>query len=116
MRTSRNGSSPDGTHGKSTTSESRFAYSSRRHSTAPNNYPSNDAGRAARFVDQFHPDIRFVPLRNSWLTWRGNRWRVDRDGAIERMAIQMSGDMLRGTAALIGGADKAQLEESTSMQ
>jgi putative DNA primase/helicase len=44
----------------------------------------NDTGRAARFVDAFGRDIRFVHEWQTWLTWEGHRWRRDRDGAIMR--------------------------------
>jgi hypothetical protein len=44
----------------------------------------NDAGRAARFVDAFGQDIRYVHEWQTWLTWDGNRWRRDRDGGIMR--------------------------------
>jgi hypothetical protein len=98
MRASRNGSSPPQRTRAPAKSERLVKY-----------YPQNDAGRAARFVDQFGRDIRFVPTRNCWLIWQGNRWRVDRDGAIERRAVQLSCDMLRD-AARIHGADKAQEE------
>ena len=53
----------------------------------PPNYTANDAGRAERFVDRFREDIRFVPEREIWLTWDAGRWSIDRDGALERLAL-----------------------------
>jgi putative DNA primase/helicase len=69
-------------------------------------YTPNDAGRAERFVDRFQNDIRFVPERQIWLTWDAGRWRIDRDGALERLAIKMSRDLL-GDAGQIPGVDDA---------
>ena len=45
----------------------------------------NDTGRAARFVETYGENIRFVHEWKMWLIWDGNRWRRDRDGGIMRL-------------------------------
>ncbi|MCX6971979.1 MAG: phage/plasmid primase, P4 family [Verrucomicrobia bacterium] len=67
-------------------------------------HTANDAGRAGRFVARFGEDIRFVPERGQWLTWASDRWTPDTDGAMVRLAMQLSREMLADSAA-IGGTD-----------
>ena len=69
-------------------------------------FTSNDAGRADRFVSRFCANIRFVPEREIWLAWDESRWRVDRDGSLERLAIKLSRDLL-AEASQIPGVDDA---------
>jgi putative DNA primase/helicase len=66
----------------------------------------NDAGRADRFVERFGSDIRFVPEREVWITWRDGRWQLDTDGAVERLAVAMHKEMLI-EAGEIPGTDEA---------
>ena len=73
-------------------------------------YTANDAGRAKRFVDRFQRDIRFVPERGSWLIWEAGRWRIDQDGALERLAIKLSCDML-AEATQIRGTDDGSAKQ-----
>jgi D5 N terminal like len=77
-------------------------------------YTANDAGRAERFVDRFQRDIRFVPEREIWLIWDDGRWRIDRDGALERLAVKMSCDMLVEAAQIRGTDDAATKQRATS--
>jgi hypothetical protein len=62
----------------------------------------NDAGRAQRFVERFGKDIRFVPEREAWLTWSNDRWQLDTDGALMRLAVTMSQEMLAAAGANAG--------------
>src|SRR5215469_16705944 len=43
-------------------------------------------GNAERLVHQHGDDIRWCPAWKSWLVWNQHRWRVDTNGAIDRMA------------------------------
>jgi putative DNA primase/helicase len=70
-------------------------------------FTPNDAGRAHRFVSQFSEEIRFVPERQIWLTWEGGRWQLDRDGAVERLAVKLSRELLREAAQIPGVDDEA---------
>jgi len=58
------------------------------------NYSPNDAGRAERFVDLFSNDIRFIPELGIWMTWAGGRWEIDKTGALTRLALKLSQEML----------------------
>ena len=55
----------------------------------------NDAGRANLFVNWFGKNIRFVPEQGCWFVWNDQRWQVDTDGAIERLALSMSQEVFR---------------------
>ena len=57
-------------------------------------YSSNDAGRADRFIDRFGENIRYVPEQGYWFVWNNRRWQIDTDGALERLALKMSREML----------------------
>jgi D5 N terminal like len=70
-------------------------------------FTSNDAGRADRFVSRFCAEIRFIPEREIWLTWKNNRWQVDQDGALERLAVKLSRQLLREAAQIPGVDDQA---------
>jgi P4 family phage/plasmid primase-like protien len=67
----------------------------------------NDAGRADRFVGRHGRDLRFVPEREVWLTWEKDRWRLDGDGAVERLAVGMSKAMLVAAGTIPGTDDAA---------
>jgi putative DNA primase/helicase len=60
-------------------------------------YSCNDEGRAHRFIDYFGEYVRFVPEQGIWLIWNGTRWKIDTDGEMERLAMQMC--RLMGIAA-----------------
>jgi putative DNA primase/helicase len=49
-------------------------------------YPRNDSERAARFVELFADDLRYVQAWDKWLLWDGFRWVADVDGAVFRKA------------------------------
>ena len=80
----------------------------------PPNYTANDAGRAQRFVDRFQKDIRFVPQRGCWLIWEAGRWRIDEDGALERLAVKLSCDMLAEAARIPGTDDGATKQRAAA--
>ena len=82
---------------------------------APNGrYTANDAGRAERFVDRLQNDIRYVPEREIWLNWDAGRWRIDRDGGLERLAIQLSRDLLAEAARVPGVYDAATKQRAAA--
>jgi putative DNA primase/helicase len=70
-------------------------------------FTSTDTGRADRFVSRFCAEIRFIPEREIWLTWKNNRWQVDQDGALERLAVKLSRQLLREAAQIPGVDDEA---------
>ena len=70
--------------------------------TTTDNPSHNDAGRADRFVARHGRDLRFVPEREVWLTWERDRWRLDVDGAVERLAVGMSKAMLVAAGEIPG--------------
>jgi hypothetical protein len=45
-----------------------------------------DLGNAWRLVRRHGENIRFIPEWNNWIIWNGNRWEVDNDGAVVRLA------------------------------
>ena len=53
-----------------------------------NDYPNNDSGRAARFVDFYRLQIRFVPAWACWLLWDGHRWKRDECNQITNIAVE----------------------------
>ena len=81
-------------------------------------YPINDAGRAQRFVDRYSENIRFIPEKGLWLIWQNGRWEPDLTGGIERLAIELSLEMLTDAATIAGiddnssGARKAAIKEA----
>jgi putative DNA primase/helicase len=64
--------------------------------------PANDAGRAQRFVDRYADNIRYVPEKGLWLIWQNGRWQPDLTGGIERLAIELSLEMLSDVATITG--------------
>jgi len=79
-------------------------------------YSHNDAGRAERYVDRFIDDVRYVPDRDLWFTWRDDRWQIDRDGAIVRLALLMSREMLAEINAMLAEAYKRRASEDEIKQ
>ena len=73
-------------------------------------YSENDAGRAKMFVDFYADSIRYVPAWKTWLVWENERWRIDKDGAVERFAIELSQQKL-ADAVRIPGTDKTSVSE-----
>jgi putative DNA primase/helicase len=74
-------------------------------------YSHNDAGRAERYVDRFIDDVRYVPDRDLWFTWCDDRWQIDRDGAIVRLALLMSREMLAEIDDMLAEAYKRRASE-----
>ena len=58
-----------------------------------------DLGNAQRFVKRHGKNVRFIPEWRKWIIWDGNRWEVDNDGAVVRLAKEtvwaMYGEALR---------------------
>jgi P4 family phage/plasmid primase-like protien len=84
-----------------------------RNTDAPSH---NDAGRADRFVERHGRDIRFVPEREVWLTWDKDRWRLDTDGAVERLAVGMSQEMLVAAGKIPGTDEVAAKLRATAVR
>ncbi len=85
-------------------------------STANRDLTSNDAGRAERFIRRFEQDIRFVPEKGMWLIWESERWQMDFDGGLERLAISLSREMLADASAIVGTNDAAAAARSRACQ
>jgi putative DNA primase/helicase len=79
----------------------------KEYSAASDNPSHNDAGRADRLIERYGRDLRFVPEREVWIAWENDRWRLDTDGAVERLAVSMSREMLVGAAGIPGTDDAA---------
>lgn len=45
-----------------------------------------DLGNAERLIDEHGSELRYCPAWVSWLTWTGQQWRRDEDGAVFRRA------------------------------
>jgi putative DNA primase/helicase len=78
-----------------------------------------DLGNARRLVSRHGKNIRFIHEWKKWIIWNGNRWEVDNDGAVVRLAkdtvTAMYSQALRITDSdkrhqLIGHALKSQAE------
>jgi putative DNA primase/helicase len=80
------------------------------------NHTRNDAGRAERFVGRFGRDVRFVPEREIWITWHQDRWRVDNDGAVERLAVMMSKEMLDAAWQMPSASEPSQRVRSAAVR
>lgn len=63
-------------------------------------YLRNDSGNAESFVDTYGNDLRFLAARGEWLIWEGQRWRVDTDHEIVRLAQKHAFDRLQQAAAI----------------
>jgi putative DNA primase/helicase len=60
-----------------------------------------DLGNARRLVRLHGDDIRYVHAWGKWLIWENNHWRIDDDGAVERLAkaaVEAIFDEARGAA------------------
>lgn len=51
-------------------------------------FARTDAGNAEFFADLFKDHLRYDHRRKSWLTWSGQHWQYDQDGAVHRLAIE----------------------------
>jgi putative DNA primase/helicase len=78
-----------------------------------------DLGNARRLVKRHGENIRFIHEWRKWIIWSGNRWEVDNDGAVVRLAKEtvtaMYSEALQITSqsrrdALIKHALKSQAE------
>ncbi len=74
-------------------------------------YPNTDVGNAERLVAMFGNDFRYCLDMKKWLVWNGSRWRIDRDGEMNRKAKQTV-RMLYLQAASIDDSKKRESVES----
>jgi len=51
-------------------------------------------------VDGFCQNVRFVPEQGHWFIWNGSRWQIDTDGAMERLALRLSGNVFQMAVAM----------------
>lgn len=49
----------------------------------------NDQGNALRFHHLYREDVHWLAEEAVWLTWKGERWERDLDGAVERLAMRL---------------------------
>jgi len=49
-------------------------------------FPCTDLGNAERFAAQHRENVRFCHTWGKWLTWTGQRWKVDDTGRITQLA------------------------------
>ncbi len=49
-------------------------------------FKNTDMGNAERLVARHGENIRFIPEMKSWMIWDGQRWMIDKDGWIDRLA------------------------------
>ena len=61
--------------------------------------PANDSERAARFVEEFQTDLRYVSEWSAWMNWNGTHWQRD-NGEVMRKAEQMPGVLLRESSQI----------------
>jgi putative DNA primase/helicase len=52
-----------------------------------------DLGNAQRLVKRHGENIRFIHEWGKWIIWSGNRWEVDNDGAVVRLAKETVTEM-----------------------
>ena len=45
-----------------------------------------DLGNARRLVARHGADIHYIPEWKKWIIWRYDRWQIDTDGAVMRLA------------------------------
>lgn len=60
----------------------------------------NDAGNATEFINRHGKNLRFIPAWKTWLVWKDNRWHEDHDGAVTRLAIAHSRELLAESATI----------------
>jgi putative DNA primase/helicase len=68
-----------------------------------------DLGNARRLVRRHGQNIRFIHEWRKWIVWTGNRWRVDEDGAIVRLAKETVESMYPEAAQLTEEQDRSNL-------
>jgi len=79
-------------------------------------FMANDGGRAQRFVDRFYEDIRYVPERKQWMVWHETIWKIDDDGAVFRLALKHSRELLKKAVQIKDGdAQKKAVREALLM-
>lgn len=49
-----------------------------------------ELGNARRFVATFGEDVRFCHAWSKWFCWDGTRWKLDDDGAVQRLAASIA--------------------------
>ncbi len=49
-----------------------------------------ELANARRFAATFGEDVRFCHAWRTWLTWDGTRWKIDDDGAVQRMGTNVA--------------------------
>jgi len=57
-----------------------------------------DSGNAEAIVRTFGDRLRFDHKTGCWYIWQGNTWKVDEDGAVERLAIKTIRERLKKSA------------------
>lgn len=57
-----------------------------------------DSGNAEAIVRTFGDRLRFEHKTGNWYIWQGNTWKVDEDGAVERLVIKTSRERLKKSA------------------
>jgi putative DNA primase/helicase len=84
-----------------------IARSVTRYEPAEHHYPLTDAGNAEAFVAHVGTQVRYDHARKEWMMFGPHHWHPDRDGAINRLAL----DVLRARQALAGAsADESRNE------
>jgi putative DNA primase/helicase len=49
-----------------------------------------DRANSRRFLKRYRENVRFCHAWKSWLIWDGTRWRIDNDGAVMRLAMDVA--------------------------
>jgi putative DNA primase/helicase len=77
----------------------------------PRNESNSDLGNARRLVRRHGLNIRYMHARRKWAVWDGERWRIDENGAVIRLAKQTVEAMHDEAKALTNDTARADLRK-----
>lgn len=72
-----------------------------------------DVANSRRFLAQHRDKVRFCHEWNAWLIWDGKRWRIDKDGAVMRLAKAVA-DRVWTDAGVFHDRDEVNFAIATS--
>jgi putative DNA primase/helicase len=77
----------------------------------PRNESNSDLGNARRLVRRHGSDMRYMHARRKWAVWDSERWRIDENGAVIRLAKQTIEAMHDDAKTLTNDTARADLRK-----
>jgi len=74
-------------------------------------YIDNDTGRADRWIDAHHEDVRWIVEMKAWMVWGGNVWQEDGEKKVREMAKDDARKMMEESFSHPGTAERKVVME-----